>query len=275
METKKNQTILYFTIVLVIACAVFLFNITLLKYFSDTLLLVGRILSFLLFLLVGRLLNKRLQPFGELSYTFAYVSLSFLVVSFITIDIWGLKPDTPMNIAFAKMIDSVVISLVLIISFLLRKYRMTDIYLAGGRLWRGIIIGIITFFIMALVAEINFREFVDSDFIAGNLIWILLFIFFNAFMEELLFRGIFLKQLNRIFKPVWSILLTSIVFAVAHLQVTYNPDALTFSIVVFALGLIWGFLTYYTKSIIASVLFHAGSDLVIIIPIYLSLGAEI
>ena len=93
-------------------------------------------------------------------------------------------------------------------------------------------------------------------------------------MEELLFRGIFIKQLNNFLKPAWTIILTAIVFAATHLQVTYTPDVLFFALIVLILGVIWGFLIHYTKSIIASVLFHAGADLLIIVPTYLSLVAN-
>ena len=45
--------------------------------------------------------------------------------------------------------------------------------------------------------------------------------------------------------------------------------------IVFILGLIWGFLMYFSRSIIASLLFHAGADLMIIIPIYSSFGVSV
>ena len=94
-------------------------------------------------------------------------------------------------------------------------------------------------------------------------------------MEELLFRGIFLKQLNNLFKPIWSIILTTVVFAASHMQVTYTPDVLVFVGITLILGLIWGSLMHYTKSIIASMLFHAGADLMIIIPVYSSFGVNV
>jgi membrane protease YdiL (CAAX protease family) len=44
--------------------------------------------------------------------------------------------------------------------------------------------------------------------------------------------------------------------------------------VILILGLIWGFMMHYTRSLLASVLFHAGADLMIIIPIYSSFGIQ-
>ena len=66
-------------------------------------------------------------------------------------------------------------------------------------------------------------------------------------MEELVFRGIFLERLNSLFKPVWSIILTSICFAAPHLTVNYSPNVLFFSMIVFVLGLMWVCNALYPK----------------------------
>jgi hypothetical protein len=58
------------------------------------------------------------------------------------------------------------------------------------------------------------------------------------------------------------------------MQVTYTPDVLFFVGLVLILGLLWGFLMHFTKSIISSWLFHAGADLMIIIPIYSTFGVS-
>jgi len=144
----------------------------------------------------------------------------------------------------------------------------------SGKLGLGLIIGVSTFLLMGFLAVNNPEQPIELDFLQRNIIWILIFVFSNAFMEELLFRGIFLKQLNKFLKPMCTIILTSIVFAASHLQVSYTPDVLFFAAMVLILGLIWGILMHYTKSIIASLLFHAGADLLIILPIYATFGAN-
>ena len=75
------------------------------------------------------------------------------------------------------------------------------------------------------------------------------------------------------FKPflgvVLSVLITSIVFGVAQLGAAYVSAAeiIGFLAVVPALGFVAGYVLFKTDSIWGSVLFHAGSDLVIIIPV--------
>jgi len=48
-----------------------------------------------------------------------------------------------------------------------------------------------------------------------------------------------------------------------------------FLLIVFVLGLLWALLMRFTKSIIASVLFHAGADILIIIDIFRNYSAGI
>ena len=98
--------------------------------------------------------------------------------------------------------------------------------------------------------------------------WILIFVLSNGFMEELLFRGLFLKKFTQFFKPWTSNLLIALIFTIAHTQVTYTPDLPIFLIVVFLLALVWGYLMQKTDSIWGSALFHAGADMLIIIGIF-------
>jgi membrane protease YdiL (CAAX protease family) len=110
----------------------------------------------------------------------------------------------------------------------------------------------------------------EPGFLQNNYLWILVIVFANSSMEELLFRGIFLGKLNYYFKPVWSIILTSVCFAAPHLTVNYSPNVLFFSGIVFVLGMICGYAMQYTRSIIVLMLIHAGADLLIIIPVFAS-----
>ena len=97
----------------------------------------------------------------------------------------------------------------------------------------------------------------------------------SAFEKFICIFEIYLKLPNGCAHAGHTQQIIAIVFAAAHLQVTYTSDVLFFTGLVLILGLIWGFLMYYTKSIIASMLFHAGADLVIIIPVYSTFGVSI
>ena len=87
----------------------------------------------------------------------------------------------------------------------------------------------------------------------------------NGFQEELLFRGLFLKRYQNIFRPSTANLLQATVFAIAHAGVVYTPIAFVFLFVVaFPLGLLAGHLMRKTRGMLTPVILHAGLD----IPIY-------
>jgi len=265
---KTNKLLSFFTI-LIIASAVFMLNITFAPKLSGTVLMLIRILLIALFFATWRLLHRKKRTHAKnLAFTFMVVNLAFLIVSFSTPDLWNLNLESAKGIALAKLSDGFIISLVLIFSFLIGGYKLKNLYLTKGRLTISLIIGFLTFILMGYIAINNLEQPIKSGFISKNLVWIFIFIFSNAFMEELLFRGIFLKQLTSFFHPVWAIILTSVVFAAAHLQATYTPDVLFLAGIVLILGIIWGFIMHYTRSILATVLFHAGADLMIIIPAF-------
>ncbi len=274
MKTEtKTQKLHSFLLILFILLAVFMLNMTYASKIPGTILMAIRITLIVAFYGLWRFFHtKKLEHAKTLSFTLMVVNLAFFFVSFFTVDLLNINLESAKGIAFAKLSDSFIISLVLISSFMLGGFKLKDIYIAKGILVSGLIIGLLSFTLMGFLALNNPEQKVDPIFIMRNLLWILLFVFSNAFMEELLFRGIFLKQLNVLFNPFWSIILTSVVFAVAHMQVTYTPDVLFFVGIVLILALIWGFLMHFTKSIIAPMFFHAGADLMIIIPIYSTFG---
>jgi len=269
MKIKKP---LSFFLILFITLAIFMFNYPFAADIPGRILIPVRIGLIVLFCLAWRFFHKNKQIHAEyFSFSLMLVNLAFLIIYY-TIDLWNINIESSKGIALAKLNDSFFICFILIFSFLLNGYKLKDIYLAKGRLGAGLIIGFLSFLLMGFLALITSGQAVESEFIKRNLAWILLFVLSNGFMEELLFRGIFLKELNKIFKPFWSVILTAIVFAAAHMQVTYTPDVMVFVGICLILGLIWGYLMHYTRSIIASALFHAGADLMVILPIFSGLG---
>lgn len=88
----------------------------------------------------------------------------------------------------------------------------------------------------------------------------------NGFLEELMFRGLLMSRLNIAFGPVAATFIQAAIFASWHVGVTYAASTLLFIILfAFPLGLVGGYLTRSSRSIVPSSLFHAGADL----PIYL------
>jgi len=87
----------------------------------------------------------------------------------------------------------------------------------------------------------------------------------NGLREELWFRGLFLKKYGKFLGPFSSNMLSAFIFASFHVQVTYSRSLPIFLVMAFIQGLILGYLMQKSQSLLASVVFHAGSD----IPIFL------
>jgi membrane protease YdiL (CAAX protease family) len=101
--------------------------------------------------------------------------------------------------------------------------------------------------------------------------WILLFVLSNGFMEELLYRGLFLQRYETFLGKGLSNVLTAIVFAIMHTQVTYAAEMIQFLVIVLVLSLIWGFLIQKSDSLWGAVLFHAAGDCLIIFGAFASM----
>ena len=271
----KTKNLLSFFPILIVGLSVVMLNMTFAGKIPGTILTISRLALIAAFFVAWKLFKSKQQTNAQnLAYTFMVINLAFLIVSFFTSELWNINLESARGIALMKFSDSFIISIVLIGSLLIGGYKPADIYICKGRLALGLVIGLITFFLFRFFAYLSAETPVESSFIKENKGWILLFVFSNAFMEEILFRGIFMKQLKNYLKPVWAIFLTAVVFAAAHLQVSYTSNIILFALITLTLGMIWGLLIYYTKSIIASVLFHAGSDLMIIFPVYLSFSGS-
>ncbi|MGZ3851247.1 MAG: CPBP family intramembrane glutamic endopeptidase [Flavisolibacter sp.] len=271
MTKSATSKILAYVTTLIVMLAV---TLTLFSPIPGTLKLIIRIILILSSFISWNLFQKHhLTTAKDLAFAFMALNLAFLVVSFFTPSFWNLDQHTPKGLALIKLSDAAFISSALILFFVIGGYKLKNIYLARGRLIPGLVIGVLFFLVFGYLAINNPQRRIETDFLSKNYAWILVFIFANAFMEELLFRGIFLEKLNRYMRPAWAIILTSISFAVPHLTVGYAPDVLIFTGFVFVLGLICGLAMHYTKSIIAPMLIHAGADLLIIIQVFASYAA--
>ncbi|HBE40394.1 MAG TPA: hypothetical protein DDW27_04185 [Bacteroidales bacterium] len=232
-----------------------------------------RIILLLLSIAAWVIFRKRNYQLGILlSFPLLALNLAFLIVTPFTPQLYNLNISSSKGIALSKLSDSLIISTVIIITFLIANQSLKSIYLTKGRLAIGIPVGLIFFFLLGFIAFKNPGQPADPSFLRNHWIWILVFVIANGFMEELIFRGIFLEKLNFMFNHHLSILLTSVCFAIPHIIVQYQPNILMFTGICFVLGMICGYAMHYTRSIIAPTLIHAGADLMIILPIFTTFG---
>lgn len=150
---------------------------------------------------------------------------------------------------------------------------MASIFMTKGNLRLGLIICLTSFIVLFLLSvlqatgqTISLAKFIS--FTPSLLIIALA----DGFMEELLFRGLFLKRFEPLMGAGLANLLTALIYSLVHLQVTFTPNLPIFLISAFLLGFLWGYIMQKTGSILASALFHAGVDTLIMMDFFASLG---
>jgi membrane protease YdiL (CAAX protease family) len=187
--------------------------------------------------------------------------------------------------AIDKLSQCIPIVLSIILLTKLSGDDLGSIFLKKGNLQQGLKFGFISFgifaaiFVVIAILQSNAPSSkgmtasgVSLNTIVSAIPWILVFIFANSLMEELWFRGISLRKLSPLLGMTASVVVTALVFGIPHLGATYiaPTEMIIFPIIVFALGLVNGFVMLKTDSIWGSVLFHAGYDLIVIIPVLVS-----
>ena len=90
-------------------------------------------------------------------------------------------------------------------------------------------------------------------------IWVISNFIFTCFAEEVVFRGFIQRTLSSTLKlsPIFAILITSILFGLAHFK-----GGVTYVILASVCGLFYGFAYYKTKRILCSMIVHFGLNLV-------------
>lgn len=213
------------------------------------------------------------------SIFFAYFTAVFsLSLSFFLSDwvprLLGLEMQTPEGIAAAKFSSASLIVIGVLVTARLCGEDSGSLYIRKGRLGVSVSVGAVGAAVCLLLA---LRQpavtSIGPSKLASLAPWILLFVVANGFMEELLFRGLFLGRYQRLIGAWPAIISTALSFTLAHMQVKYAPELIAFLVVLLGLSIAWGWLMQRTESLWGSALFHAGADLMIILPIFVSLGA--
>jgi len=187
----------------------------------------------------------------------------------------GLTTQTPMGVAVARFLQSSLIVIGILAVAKLCGEDFASLYIRKGRLLLGLGVGLIAAAgcLILTLLQPAVRALGTARLISWAP-WILLFSVSGAFMEELLFHGLFLGRYEPLIGKWLSLLSTALVFTLAHMQITYAPNGLwKFLFVLFGFSIAWGWLMQKTESLWGSVLFHAGADFLIILPVFISFGA--
>jgi membrane protease YdiL (CAAX protease family) len=240
-------------------------------------------IGFSLFLLVLALLVHRSQHLGKYWLIFfglftlqAAVSLDWILANFL-LDTLHVSDSTPAGWTLQKLNDFLVIVAAVILFTKVSGESLGSIYIQKGNLKQGFLIGGIAL-LVCLAGSIPMSELMFGGrnlTIARVLPWmprILIIVLANAALEEILFRGVFLRKLQPFFGRFLANLLIAFVFTGLHLGATYTPQQMIFLAIVFPLALAWGYIMQKTDAVWASIIFHAGTDIPIFLGIFSALS---
>jgi membrane protease YdiL (CAAX protease family) len=158
----------------------------------------------------------------------------------------------------------------------LSGHSLGALYLRRGKLGKSLAIGAAAFVVAAAAALPIARWWAPGEAITLAralpwMPWILLFILGNAFNEELLFRALFLRKLEPFMVRFAANVLLAIVFSLHHVGVPYGPQQVLFLAFTFGLALAWCDMMQTTDTLWGSVLFHAGTDIPVVLALFAAL----
>jgi len=186
------------------------------------------------------------------------------------------EETAPIGWAMKKLNECFVIVGAVILFTRLSGQTFGSIYIQKGNIKQGLLIGSILFIAAAAgsvpMANLMFNA---KDLALARIQpwipWILIYVLANAAMEEILFRGLFLRKLQPFLGKFFSNFLIAFVFTFLHGTVNYAADQFIFAVIVFPLALLWGYLMQKTEGVWGSILFHAGMDIPIMLGIFSNL----
>ena len=270
LKNKGFYRLILFIIFFICGISIFLFGFNFISTFPTNSSTTYRIIIsvFFLALTVFIYFIKSLRNYWRVSLAFFIASLGMLLnwvisdlpVRFLYNSITITEGQWMLD-KFSQFIAIVIPVLVLTLAF---GDKLSSLYIQKGRFKLWILIGLSTFVFFISIGLILALQKNNLQKILSILPWLFAFSALNALMEELWFRGLFLKKFEPFLGNHLSIFLTSLIFSIPHIFARYLSGiemSLIFFLTVFSLGMASGYIIYKTKSIWGAVIFHMGYDL--------------
>lgn len=265
---------------LFIGCSFLVFNIGGYNSFVPANLILPTRLSIVVIIFISTFIlyrNKRgLLRYWDLSFSFLISAIGLLFAYFLGrwyLLIPGLSTGTVEGTAIAKVAEVLPIVVSILVGVWIAEKDFTPAFIRGGNIRKSMKLGVVA----SLVAFIPFLLMGGLGLTATPIMilqwlpWMFVFGFSNAFMEELMIRGIFLRKYGVFFGDRTSLLLTSVIFMIFHQAIIGFTDIISFSIfmvMTFCLGLIWGYVMQKSDSIWGSVFAHMVADILLILVVF-------
>ncbi|MBN1659269.1 MAG: CPBP family intramembrane metalloprotease, partial [Anaerolineae bacterium] len=214
---------------------------------------------------------------SERGRVYAPIALAFLAASLANVTTWylaeplqrwlwgvmGVSVAMPEGQMWGKLVDVVLKLAPIFLLLWLAHEDLGSVFIRRGKLRWSLGIGLLALFnFVATAIAVAASKGGDMATLFANLPWWFAFSLINAFMEEIWFRGLFLRRLEPAVGAAGALLLTTLAFGTSHLFATYIDlwGTVTFGIITCTLGLAWALLMHKTDTLWGSVVFHTAAD---------------
>jgi membrane protease YdiL (CAAX protease family) len=215
--------------------------------------------------------SERGRPYWPAAFAFFAASLTNVSTWYLAgplqdwlLDLLGVSAETAQGLMWGKLVDVVLRLAPIFILVWLVGDGLGSLYIRKGNLKWSLAIGLLALVnLLATSIAIAASQGGDLTILLTSLPWWFAFSLMNGFMEEIWYRGLFLKRLHPAIGAAGVIWLTSLVFSLSHMFADYvDPSgALVFGAIALTLGLAWALLMQKTNTLWGSVVFHLAADL--------------
>jgi len=220
--------------------------------------------------------SVRFHRYWEVS--FAFFSGSFgLFLAWSTpsapLSVFGGSTDTPQGVAVLKFFELLPVALVILVLTKVVQGSLAPIYVQKGNLRRGLGLGLLLGLAILVVYLALSRSTIDPAKAIRALPWLIIFAVSNAFFEELLIRGLFLKRYIALLGTAWAVVLSALCYGLFFIGVQAAVGSVSYTalVVILPLGLLYGFIMQNSDSIWGPVSLHAAVDLIFLLGVFTSI----
>lgn len=267
---KMNVRIFWSFIYTIIGGLIFILGLNLLNTLPAELRDVYKI-GLPIILLIAYLLTHKYYPSQESVFlAFFLVSLGWTVDYYLTGKIKGafsLETSELSGFAYTMVISTLLVSTPIIAGWLISGRKLSALFLQGSNKMWAIVVGMTGLLLFGGLGVLqSLSQGLSIKVIAAAIPLALVFSLANAFREELTYRAVFINGFQANIGTLATIIVTTLVFAFAHVDVSYlPPDQIIFAIVLVIIGIVGSLIMLKTGSLLGAVLFHAGADVLLIL----------
>lgn len=219
--------------------------------------------------------SERFHRYWEVAFAFFSGSFGLFLAWNIPVpplNMFSASFDTPKGVAFLKFFELLPVAFVIIVLTRIVQGSLSPIYIKKGNLRTGLGLGLL---LGATILVIYFAfswSTINLSKAISAAPWLMAFAICNAFFEELLIRGLFLKRYIELLGTAWAVVLSALCYGLFFLGVQSAVGVTPYGamIFIFPLGLLYGFIMQRSDSIWGPVCIHAAIDLVFLLGVFAS-----